>query len=189
MTLFTIRFIKRMGIFSALLYILLDVLVKMYITGVEIDFKSSVTPIYITFILAPLVRATVISILAVVFTRNLRMSAIMHFPKNEVRFYLIYLGIYSVIPIVYSVYLYNYSTPFYSEALAEAINKVSIHNYTEEYFGKLCAQLNDVHSKCRTNQIFALIIGCAAEISVLGLSVIKLLRVYRNPKKPVKRRI
>ena len=189
MTLFTIRFIKRMGIFSALLYILLDILVKMYITSVEIDFKSSMVSIYITFILAPFIRALVISILAVVFTRNLRMSAIMHFPKNDVKFYLIYFCIFSVIPIIYSMYLYNYSTPFYSDALTEAINKISIHNYTDEYFGELRSQLTDIHSKCRTNQIFALIIGCATEISILGISVIKLLKVYRNPKKPVKRRI
>lgn len=189
MTLFTRRFIKRMGIFSALLYVLNDVIVKITITGVKLKFETTNTPVYVTFILSAIIQAGVIWWLAVIFTRDLRCSSIFHFPESEYRFYTIYFLIYSVIPIIYAFYIYHYSLPFYEEALREAINGVYVYQYEEAYFQKLSGQLTDIRDGRLAAEKIALVIGCVIQIVMLRLSMLKLIKVYQSPFKKVKRRI
>ncbi len=189
MTLFTKRFLKRMGIFSALLYILNDVIVKMTITDVRLKFDTVNSPVYVTFILSSLIVSGVIALLAIIFTRNLRCSDIYHFPESEYRFYTIYFIVYSVIPIAYAFYIYHYSLPFYEFALNEAIRSVYIQQYEESYFQKLVGELTAVHdSRLRAEKI-ALGIGCAIHIAVYRISMLKLIKVYQDPFKKPKRRI
>ncbi|MBQ8967636.1 hypothetical protein [Ruminococcus sp.] len=189
MTLFTKRFIKRMGIFSAILYILNDVIVKMTITGARIKFETVNSPVYVTFILSALIVSGVIAWLAIVFTRDLRCSSIYHFPKSEYKFYTVYFIFYSLIPIAYAFYIYHYSLPFYAEALREAINGVYIYRYEESYFKKLSGQLTDIHDSRLLAEKIALAIGCVIHITVYRISMLKLIKVYQDPFKKPKRRI
>ena len=172
-----------------MLYVLNDVIVKITITGVKLKFDTTNTPVYVTFILSALLQSGVIAWLAVIFTRNLRCSSIFHFPENEYRFYTIYFLIYSVIPIGYAFYIYNYSLPFYAEALREAINGVYVYQYEESYFQKLSQQLTDIRDGRLMAEKIALGIGCVIQIIVLRLSMLKLIKVYQSPFKKVKRRI
>lgn len=178
-----------MGIFSALLYVLNDVIVKITITGVKLKFDTTNTPVYVTFILSALIQAGVIWWLAVIFTRNLRCSSIFHFPESEYRFYMIYFLVYSLIPIGYAFYIYSYSIPFYEEALREAINGVYVYQYEESYFRQLSDQLTHIRDSRLTAEKIALAIGCVIQIIMLRLSMLKLIKVYQSPFKKVKRRI
>lgn len=178
-----------MSIFSALLYVLCDVIIKIFIDAVSIDFNTSVIPTYVAFIADGIIKGTVISALAVIFTRDLRNSSIMHFPANIKRFYTIYFIIYSIAAVFYSVYINIYSKPFYTESLDEAYNSIYIRKYTTEHYNELCRQLKDVCDSLQFHQKIAQIVGCALHIAILGVFLIKILRVYKDPYKPPKRRI
>ena len=178
-----------MGIFSAMLYILCDIIIKIFIDAVFVDFNTSVIPTYIAFISDGIIKGTVISVLAVIFTRDLRNSSIMHFPANIKRFYIIYFIIFSVAAVLYSIYINFYSKPFYAEALEEAYNSIYIRRYTAEHYNELCGQLKDVCNSLHFHQNVAQIAGCVLHIAILGVFLIKILKVYNDPYKPPKRHI
>ena len=188
MSVFTKYMTVLLGIVCAVEYVLWDVLSKMFIEKTEIEHDAKLIPTYAVYILIGVGNVFFLLRAAVWLTRYFRLSEITSFPVDEYRFYRNFTVIFAVLPVIYAVYIYHHSTPFYEAALKEAIHKEDIHNYSAKYFAQLCKSLEDSLASMRLAQKIALGASCVMQAGILIWYAPKLVKIYQVPQKK-KRRI
>lgn len=181
------KFTKKMTIvllvFCGAFYLFSDVILKMILSAKEINNDTSVIPIYAVHIVLGLLSVGLILLVTIKFTRFFRIHGLSSFPVDEFAFYRNFMLIFSAVPIIYAVYSYHFAVPFYNDALKEAIHKVYIQQYAENYYKQLCGTLTDVHDKCLMAEKAAAVIQCVLQAVILFLATPYLVKIYQTPAK------
>lgn len=179
------KFTKQMSlvllIFCGAFYILSDVILKMILSAAEIENDTSVIPIYAVHIIFGALSVGVLLLVTVKFTRFFRINGLSSFPVDEFAFYRNFMLIFSVVPIIYAAYSYRFAVPIYNEALKEAIHKVYIQQYADDYYKQLCDALAVVHDKCLLAEKIAAVIQCVLQAVILFLVTPHLVKIYQTP--------
>ena len=181
MSRFTKKMLLILLVFTAIQYVLMDLVLRISINSlIIIEEDTPLWPRAMLILVLGAVNTLVTLLITAHFTKSLRKRGLSSYPPDEFRFYRNLTLIYMVPPVLYGSFLWHYSIPHYQAALREGNHKIHIMNYSQAHKEELMRVLQNRYEGLMSWEQGCIIAGILVQWVMLFLGARRLIGVYQK---------